>query len=308
MESGLDDQGLDMNGLGANNHTVSSIHESGLQDPVAQNISDRASTPNTSPVGRVHDGRAIYFAAIEGRDVESTKAYPQESALSPAEMTTLQTTQAFDLPSRAIKACYIDNFFRFCYPWAPIVERSWLEETATHKPSLLLLQSVLLAGSRVTSNQNSCPSSALYARAKALFFSNHERNPLTLAVACLLLQWWNPAGPERFSMDNSYFWHRTGVGIAFQIGLHQDGPNTKEARYRKRLWWALVVSLILLLGLPEYPSTWLTVWFAVRLATVRYLQPMAGPDQFRWRNAGCRLFRAGTFEWMTTTPWPPLIM
>ncbi|UPL02998.1 hypothetical protein LCI18_013932 [Fusarium solani-melongenae] len=197
-------------------------------------------TSETTPTGRIHDGRAVYFESIQGRNVESTKAYPQEQGISPSDMVVLQTSQAFDLPPRAIKSCYIDNFFKYCYPWVPVVEPAWLQETPRQKPSLLLLQAVLLAGSRVTTPNNLEASSQLYSRAKSLFFSNYERNPVILIITCLLLQWWNPAGPERICMDNSHFWMRTGVGIAMEIGLHRENSTGRDAAYRRRLWWSLV--------------------------------------------------------------------
>ena len=195
-----------------------------------------------TPTGRIHDGRAVYFESIQGRDVEATKAYPQEPGVSPSDVAVLQTSQAFDLPPRAVKSCYIDNFFKYCHPWAPIVEPAWLHETPGQKPSLLLLQAVLLAGSRVTTPNDLEASGRLYARAKTLFFSNYERNPVILIIASLLLQWWNPAGPDRFCLDNSHFWMRTGVGIALEIGLHKENWARRDVAYRRRLWWSLVVS------------------------------------------------------------------
>ncbi|KAF5012779.1 hypothetical protein FDECE_1199 [Fusarium decemcellulare] len=198
-------------------------------------------TSETTPTSLVHDGRGIYFEAMRGRNLDSTKAYPQTSGMSPSNMVALQASQAFDLPSRAVKSCYIDNFFKYCYPWVPIVERSWLRELPRQQPSLLLMQAVLLAGSRVTRPHNIEASGELYARAKALFFSNHEQNPVLLIITCLLLQWWNPAGPERICLDNSQFWLRNGVGIAMGIGLHKENHNSREdAMFRRRLWWTLI--------------------------------------------------------------------
>lgn len=220
----------------------------GLLSPAAPELPDNhaLSHPSvedqTTPSGSAHDGRVVYFESIEGRNTESTKAYPQTSGMSPADIVSLEASHAFDLPSRAIKTCYMDNFFKYCTPFVPIVARSWLDGSSQQKSSLLLQQAVLLAGSRVTRPHNMTASKELYARAKALFFSNYEQNPVMLIITCLLLQWWNPAGPDRICMDNSQFWLRTGIGIAIEMGLHRESPSAKDAPYRRRLWWSLVVS------------------------------------------------------------------
>lgn len=255
-----------------------------MQPPASQSHhSQQEETTETTPTSHAYDGRAIYFQTIRGRNVESTKAYPGTSAMSPSDMAALQMTQAFELPPRALKSCYIDNFFKYCYPWAPVVERSWLTETPKQKPSLLLLQAVLLAGSRVTRPNNIEASSELYVRAKALFFSNYEQNPVLLIVACLLLQWWNPAGPDRVCMDNSQFWMRTGAGIAISIGLHKEMPNTRDAAYRRRLWWSLVVSS----RVAKHPLSTNTNTRLSRREIAKCRPRMADHGQSQWKRLMC---------------------
>jgi hypothetical protein len=196
----------------------------------------------TTPNGRVHDGGAVYFESIEGRVTESTKAYPQTSAVFPADIAALQCYQAFELPPRSTKACYIDNFFKYCYPWLPVAEPAWLRETPTRKPSILLQQAVLLAGSRVATPHDLDASREFYARTKALSFSNYEQNPVIRIITCLLMRWWNPAGPDRVCMDSSHVWISTGVSLVVAIGLHADNPQSRDTCYRRRLWWTLMVS------------------------------------------------------------------
>ncbi|CAH0058040.1 unnamed protein product [Clonostachys solani] len=211
-------------------HTVNMARE--YDDPAEEDV-------QSTPMSLVHDGRALYFSAIEGRNQESTKAYPEGDGTSPSDIALLEASNAFDFPSRAIKTFLIDSFFKYCYPWVPVVERKWLESSSSEQPpSPLLVQAVLLAGSRVTS-MGSVSSKDLYLKAKALFHSNQEKNPIVLIIACLLLQWWNPAGPERISLDSSVFWQRTGVGIATQIGLHRETSTQKNKTFRRRLWWSL---------------------------------------------------------------------
>ncbi|KAK4497311.1 hypothetical protein PRZ48_011761 [Zasmidium cellare] len=181
----------------------------------------------------------MYFGA-QGSTEQATTAYPETSGPSPLQVASLHISNAFELPSRAIQNCYIDYFFKHCFQCASLVKRSWLEQSANHTPSILLLHTVLFTGSRFASPVDLEATASQYTKVKNLFFSNHEQNPILLIVASLLLQWWNPAGPERFSMDNADFWHRIGVGIALQLGIHREKSAMKDSAYRKRLWWALV--------------------------------------------------------------------
>lgn len=225
----------------------------------------------------------MYFESIEGRVAESTKAYPQTSAVSPADIAALQCYQAFELPPRSTKACYIDNFFKYCYPWLPVVEPAWLRETPTRKPSILLLQTVLLAGSRVATPSNLDASHELYASTKALFFSNYEQNPVIRIITCPLMRWWNPAGPDRVCMDSSHVWISTGVSLAVAIGLYADSPQSRDTCYRRRLWSTLMVS--------DPPTllfirTWLIAYD--RPTRTRFPLYTAGLRLFRWRIATFR--------------------
>ncbi|KAL2867248.1 Zn(II)2Cys6 transcription factor [Aspergillus lucknowensis] len=154
----------------------------------------------------------------------------------------LRLQRAFDMPPRAIRESLIDTFMTRCAPWMPIVERSWLQDTGNDRPSLLLLQSVFLAASRVTSAPvvtAYASSHEFYRRAKALFWSGWEKNPLTVIAAVCILHWYNPECPEHVSTNTSSFWRYVGVGLAHQIGLHKE-PAGKDGRaLRRRLWWSL---------------------------------------------------------------------
>lgn len=160
---------------------------------------------------------------------------------SNADVGMLRQQNALEMPPRAIRNALVDSFMQFCEPWTPIVDSNWLDEG--QPPSPLLLQSIFLAGSRVSSAaQTYASSEELYRRAKLLFFFGSETNPIISIVAATLLQWYNPVGPENISTDTSGFWIRTAGAIAFQIGLHKEPPLTAENRMlRRRLWWSLVV-------------------------------------------------------------------
>ena len=166
-----------------------------------------------------------------------------EHGLPHLDVLFLALRKAFDLPSRTMRESLIDAFMEHCHPWTPIVERRWLEETDQRRPSLLLLQAVFLAGSRVLSSPLVHTSSPeFYERARALFFHGHEKNTTLAIVAVCLLQWWNPTGPEKFSVNTSGFWVRIGVELAYQVGLHKEPADGPFKSFRRRLWWTLVVS------------------------------------------------------------------
>lgn len=150
---------------------------------------------------------------------------------------------AYDLPSKAIRTALIDNFFRYCYPWDPIVERVHMVENSLDKVSRLLLQAVLLGGSRMSGALPSTTSPhEIYLRAKTLFYTDQERNPLNKVIAVSLLHWWNPHGPELVSTNTSTFWNRIAISLAMQMGLNSAQRRVPDESHRRRIWWTLVVS------------------------------------------------------------------
>lgn len=168
----------------------------------------------------------------------------RENDIEDIDLQFLQLRKALDLPSRPTRDSLVDAFMERCHPWMPIVERRWLEDfNGQRRPSLLLLQAVFLAGSRVTSSPLMYTSSSqFYERARALFFQGHEKNTTLAIVAVCLLQWWNPTGPEKFSTNTSGFWVRIGTELAYQVGLHKEPSEGPFRSFRRRLWWTLVVS------------------------------------------------------------------
>lgn len=236
-------------------------------DPTPSHHAHPHGGPNTSYLGR-----SSYIAVDVPLDDEEAPEIPQNlQTLNDRDLEVLSIQRVFELPPRAIRESLIDHFWARCWPWTPIVERSWLQGRKTGidnsifdpdgesgTPSILLLQAMLLAGSRVStaifpspaanggaSNKDITPGFGpedFYRRAKTLFWTGAERDPLLITVAACLLNWWNPEGPEHFSTDTSGFWLRISVGLAYQIGLHKDpGDAAEDAGIRRRIFWSLVV-------------------------------------------------------------------
>jgi hypothetical protein len=192
-------------------------------------------------------GRSHYITQDTPIDESSARSYhaSKRGELSDVELKTVELWGSFELPSRSARQSLIDTFMQNCYPWTPILDPSDLETRNDKPPSLLLLQSLFLAASRVSSSPGVlafASSEQFYQRAKALFWSNHEKNPIIAIKATLMLQWLNPDGPAHFSCDNSEFWLKIGVGLAYQVGLHKEPPSQAKRLTRRRLWWSLVVS------------------------------------------------------------------
>lgn len=126
----------------------------------------------------------------------------------------------------------------------PLVSEMDLGKLDAKNADTLLVTSMLVAGSIVSSTpQAPEQGQRCYQRAKLLFYTNAEQNHLHTIMATIFLQWLNPSGPEHVSIDNSSFWLRISVSLAHQMGLHRE-PDSKmgDAKLRRRIWWALVVS------------------------------------------------------------------
>ncbi|KAH7357669.1 hypothetical protein BKA66DRAFT_243799 [Pyrenochaeta sp. MPI-SDFR-AT-0127] len=159
--------------------------------------------------------------------------------LSDTDMEILRVQRVTELPPRAIRESLLDAFWTRCYPWSPVVERSWIENRNPNQVSLLLQHAIFLAGSRVSAPLSNHPSEEFYKKARVLFWMGAEEDPIiTIAAACLL-HWYNPEGPETVSLDTSSFWLRICMGVAYQIGLHREPTGKADAGLRKRIWWSL---------------------------------------------------------------------
>ncbi|KAF5678610.1 major facilitator superfamily transporter [Fusarium heterosporum] len=200
-------------------------------------------TPST--VSRGH-----YVADDDEIDETSARAFePAKIRVGPHASTqkeTLVLWKALDIPPLAARQSLLSAFLDYCNLWTPVLEPKDIHELSCfdqEKTSMLLAQSLWLAGSRVTNSPSVvafASSDDFYHRAKAVFWSGLETDGLSAIKASLMLQWYNPQAPEHVSFDNSGFWLKIGVGIAHQIGLHKEPPLGSSRAIRRRLWWSLV--------------------------------------------------------------------
>jgi hypothetical protein len=122
------------------------------------------------------------------------------------EIDILHQRGAFLLPPKPLCDELVDAYFKWVAPIVPIINRSRFMRhyrDPKNPPSLLLLQAILLAGSRVCTNPqlmdangSTTPAAmTFYKRAKALYDANYEDDRVTIVQALVLLGWyWE--GPE----------------------------------------------------------------------------------------------------------------
>ncbi|KAL7627617.1 Transcriptional activator of fatty acid utilization [Parahypoxylon ruwenzoriense] len=182
------------------------------------------------------------------------------------EIDILHQRGAFLLPPRSLCDELIESYFKWVHPIVPVINRTRFMrqyQDPKNPPSLLLLQAVLLAGSRVCNNpqlmdaNGSTTPAALtfYKRAKALYDANYEDDRVTIVQALLLMGWyWE--GPEDVT-KNVFYWSRVALIVAQGSGMHRSVEASQlskaDKRLWKRIWWTLFTrdrSVAVALGRP----------------------------------------------------------
>jgi hypothetical protein len=116
------------------------------------------------------------------------------------EMEILRKRGALELPPRDLCDELIEAYFKWVAPVVPIINKTiflqrWND--LENPPPLLLMQAVLLAGSRVCTTSvlldsygSPIPAATLfYKRAKALYDADYEEDRVVLVQALILLGW-----------------------------------------------------------------------------------------------------------------------
>ncbi|RAH82884.1 cutinase transcription factor 1 alpha [Aspergillus japonicus CBS 114.51] len=186
--------------------------------------------------------------------------------LDSLELDILHQRGAFLLPPKPLCDELVEAYFKWVAPVVPIVNRSRFMRhyrDPKNPPSLLLLQAILLAGSRVCTNPqlmdangSTTPAAmTFYKRAKALYDANYEDDRVTIVQALVLLGWyWE--GPEDVT-KNVFYWTRVAMVVAQGSGMHRSVESSQlskpDKRLWKRIWWTLFTrdrSVAVALGRP----------------------------------------------------------
>ncbi|PGH15049.1 hypothetical protein AJ80_05674 [Polytolypa hystricis UAMH7299] len=219
----------------------------------------------------VHDRHGttdvVHYPLPEG--IRGSKSRLTE--LDNLEIDILHQRGAFLLPPRSLCDELVDAYFKWVAPVVPIINRSRFMRRyrdPKNPPSLLLLQAVLLAGSRVCTNPqlmdangSTTPAAmTFYKRAKALYDANYEDDRVTLVQALVLMGWyWE--GPEDVT-KNVFYWSRVAIIVAQGSGMHRSVETSQlsrpDKRLWKRIWWTLFTrdrSVAVALGRPVNINT-----------------------------------------------------
>ena len=169
--------------------------------------------------------------------------------LDNVEIDILHQRGAFLLPPRALCDELVEAYFQWIAPVVPVINRTKFMRRyrdSKNPPSLLLLQAILLAGSRVCNNTqlmdangSTTPAAmTFYKRAKALYDANYEDDRVTIVQALILMGWYweGPEGENAKRGDivtqarsdlaadvtkNVFYWSRVAVIVAQGSGMHR---------------------------------------------------------------------------------------
>jgi hypothetical protein len=185
-----------------------------------------------------------------------------------AELEILRSLGALSFPPRGLCDELVHAYFKWVAPIVPVINRdSFLKRyrDQNNPPSILLLQTILLAGSRVCStpslmdsNGSPIPAATLfYQRAKALYDADYEEDRVTI-VQALILMGWHWEDPGKVTKD-VFYWNGVATTIAQGCGMHRSTRDSKlslvDKRLWTRIWWTLVTrdrSVAVAVGRPTH--------------------------------------------------------
>lgn len=186
--------------------------------------------------------------------------------MNEVELQILEKRGALSLPPRELCDELVHAYFEWVAPIVPLIDQSrFMRQYKDPKnpPSILLMQAILLAGSRVCttdmlmdSNGSPIPAATLfYKRAKALYDADYEQDRVIIVQALILMGWyWEEPGTVT---KNVFYWNGLAVAIAQGFGMHRSAANSKlstaDKKLWKRIWWTLFTrdrSVAVALGRP----------------------------------------------------------
>ncbi|ODV91034.1 hypothetical protein CANCADRAFT_26504, partial [Tortispora caseinolytica NRRL Y-17796] len=169
------------------------------------------------------------------------------------DFEVLKLKGAFLIPPKEVCDDLVESYFKWVHPIIPLINRNdFMRKYSDPQdpPSLLLLQCMFLAASKVCKNPALLDSDGsinlacltFYKRAKSLYDSNYETDKVTIVQSLGVLGWWFE-GPEDI-IKNSAYWTRVAILVAQGMGMHRnndDNPHLslQEKRMWKRIWWSL---------------------------------------------------------------------
>ncbi|KAL4736117.1 hypothetical protein BDV11DRAFT_211553 [Aspergillus similis] len=219
----------------------------------------------------VHAQALVNKSAEEGRPPSSSQdelavpltfsSYPfiepiALERLGPAKASFLQTQGCLSLPRKSEMDVFLRQYFLYVHPFAPLLDEAAFcrayrcPPAGTRQISVLLLRAMIFSASCFVSADvaKRCGYASLlgardglYRKAKLLFESGIEEDPLTLSRAALLLTYYS----SDFEVNTNSEWLRIAVK---QVGIAQvrqtnrrDRPCSSDQTDLKRVWWCCLI-------------------------------------------------------------------
>lgn len=239
--------------------TLREAHRRGFCKPLNPQTSESFGPQSAAQASRhtksPYENRSTVQTSIEESYLGDTgfiQLFNQERGTDAANALAPQIRgkdQAVDLPPPALQESFAETYLQYCYPWCPVVNKQELRDDLGLAQSPLLVNALALVGSQIQPPViKHATSSVYYDRAKRLFYSNEERNPITCLKGIILFYWWSPNAPNTFTMDSVFWWTGVAIRQAQQLGLHREPKSGQQMRggvtqgLRRRIWWTLFVS------------------------------------------------------------------
>jgi hypothetical protein len=226
-----------------------------LQDPESKimyrRIEQDPNNPNLDP--RIDTGKPVIFMSLDHTLYDKYESRTDVNALAKEEKE-VEDTCGGETGVRLVKL-----FFKYVYPYYPVVSRSGMLSPETDLPDKikslpLSLRAILCAlGLQFMIFDDILASTLVYSPPSAhalyricwLAISEEIHTPhLSTLQSCLLLL--QRANNDQYVMDSPFRWSLLAwtISLAQSLGLSTDctdwqGVPSWEKRLRRRLWWAL---------------------------------------------------------------------
>jgi transcriptional regulatory protein AMDR len=162
--------------------------------------------------------------------------------------------EALQLPEKQLVDRLLQAYFRNLNTGFPVVDElrfmaQYDARDPSNPPSLLLLQSILVAGAHIYYNdkaEREAMKALFFRRAKMLVDARFERNRDVVVQSALLLTWHSDGHGAEDVAANAYFWIHHVATIALGLGMHRDAEPSTLVEHNKRMWrrvfWLLFAS------------------------------------------------------------------
>jgi hypothetical protein len=94
-----------------------------------------------------------------------------------------------------LQQSFVETYFDYCWPWCPVLDKDTFWRNLDTAPSRLLINALALLGTQVRPPTMQYAKAAdYYDRAKILFYTDQENDPIVCLQAIMLFYWWAPRG------------------------------------------------------------------------------------------------------------------